>query len=736
MNMDIRCLEHGSNGQRRNQFAVVDLFAGPGGLAEGFAEFHTKGNLRPFPIVLSVENDTVAFKTLLLRHFLRQFQHEIPEEYYGFLNGELEEPDWPARFPDQWQEAAKTVLCLQLGAREAESTINSRVKDIRKKYGGNTVLIGGPPCQIYSLVGRARNAGNSGYDVENDSRTTLYQEYLRILGNLEPAAFVLENVKGILSFSYNGNSVLLKIMEATRNAGYVLIPLSPLQPGLKGLDFAPKDFVVRTEVHGVPQARHRVILVGIRKDLADRLKSSICEEGLLRPMQEVATVRHVLSEMPFLRSGLSRTRDTQEEWLKVIHCAFKKVVRTPSFRNNSNFQEKAKTVCCRLKTISSLSRKSSQTAEIGDSCPSDLRDWIRGSHTLSLTLNETRSHMVADLERYFFAAVYAEVYGKSAKARDFPPELAPNHQNWQSGKFADRYRVQLWDRPSKTVTCHIAKDGHYYIHPDPAQCRSLTVREVARLQTFPDNYFFRGNRTQQYTQVGNAVPPYLAKQIAEALYSVLDDTLRQPQGYFIIDNNTGDHRRITLSSRALLTLFEFLQQVPDSRSRRGRRYPLAQILTLAVMAMLCGARSLYAISQWGHDHSLEMAHALGFDREQTPCYGTLHRVFKSLDHASFKSMLMAWIQTQGWDQNEPWAMNGKQLRGWRGAEMLGGHLVALLGHYSGAILDQQAVSPSGKLATWQQLQEKLPLVGRVVTDVPQYTQRQDNQALEEKSCGR
>jgi len=156
-----------------------------------------------------------------------------------------------------------------------------------------------------------------------------------------------------------------------------------------------------------------------------------------------------------------------------------------------------------------------------DTCPDDLRSWLEDNRLTSLSLHETRGHMVGDLERYLFASSWATATGFSPKAGDFPDELAPKHDNWKSGKFNDRFRVQPWDLPSSTVTCHLSKDGHYFIHPDPAQCRSMTVREAARLQTFPDNYHFKGNRTQQYVQVGNAVPPFLAWKIAAALHQVL-----------------------------------------------------------------------------------------------------------------------------------------------------------------------------------------------------------------------
>lgn len=135
--------------------------------------------------------------------------------------------------------------------------------------------------------------------------------------------------------------------------------------------------------------------------------------------------------------------------------------------------------------------------------------------------------MISDLARYAFCSTFAELEGRPPSSRDFPEALAPDHQSWNSGKFADRFKVQVWDRPSSTVTSHISKDGHYFIHPDPAQCRSLTVREAARLQSFPDDYVFLGNRTSQYVQVGNAVPPVLARQIAMVLGQLLSGSIEQ-----------------------------------------------------------------------------------------------------------------------------------------------------------------------------------------------------------------
>lgn len=514
-------------------YSVVDIFAGPGGLAEGFSSVVGPDGERAFRIDLSIEKEVTAHATLRLRAFLRQFGDELPESYYRFLNDGGDEPDWSKLHPEAWAAANREAWKLELGKEDPELRLNTRLDEIRAASGDGAILIGGPPCQAYSLVGRARNQGKEGYVASADDRHFLYREYIRILDRLRPAAFVMENVKGMLSSSVdNGQSRIMdKVLEDLRGESrggerfrlIALTPRSRRQLDLGTFEPCAADFVVRAEDFGVPQARHRVIVVGLRADLAEDLSETALADIMNRHSQS-ATVGQVIGGMPPLRSGLSRGEDTPETWKEVVVEAMAMVAdldtRLPD-EQQLVFAVTAARHLAQFRSTSMLPGREASGTGIADECPAELRAWLVDASLTRLPNHASRGHMRSDLGRYFFAAVFAEVTGRSPKASDFPDELAPDHQNWNSGKFADRFRVQVRGGPSTTVTSHISKDGHYFIHPDPVQCRSLSVREAARLQTFPDNYLFKGNRTQQYVQVGNAVPPLLARWIGEAIQSIL-----------------------------------------------------------------------------------------------------------------------------------------------------------------------------------------------------------------------
>jgi DNA (cytosine-5)-methyltransferase 1 len=507
------------------QFGIVDLFAGPGGLAEGFSAFSDNGH-HPFRVRLSVEKDPAAHRTLLLRTFLREFDGGFPDAYYTWLNRQDREPNWEMLHPEEWRQANRVAICRELGKELDQRQIDRQVDDIRREFGDRTILIGGPPCQAYSLVGRARNAGNVDYQAKNDPRHFLYRAYIATLHRLKPAAFVMENVKGMLSSKVDGVAVFERVLDDLKAEGYRLVALSAQQRGLFGNgEVGPeaKDFVVRAEEHGLPQARHRVIVVGVRRDL-----EPLPYEGFnLKSSSLRSTVRHVLEGLPVLRSGVTGKLDGAGQWSDTVTAALERLamVRLSGGVDRQSAYDQA-VASARLafrQRNEPLSRMSSAAMLPSSDCPQFLADWLSDAR-LSVTLNhDTRAHMPSDLGRYMFAALFAEAAGRSPNASEFPTFLAPQHVNWQTGKFADRFRVQRWDAPATTVVSHISKDGHYFIHPDPTQCRSLTVREAARLQTFPDNYFFLGNRTEQYIQVGNAVPPLLAHGIASTLWQMLKE---------------------------------------------------------------------------------------------------------------------------------------------------------------------------------------------------------------------
>ncbi len=503
------------------QFPVVDIFAGPGGLSEGFSRFRPKASgERVFRVVASAEKDPAAHATLLLRAFVRQFEEGPPRAYYEYLRNPKGPPPFSATHRAEWEAAAGEALCVTLGESADTQYFHEA---IRTKIGRNDswVLIGGPPCQAYSLVGRSRNKGVRGYRVERDNRHYLYREYLGILSRFRPAVFIMENVKGILSAQVHGSPIFEQILAdladpgrslgAQTTARYEILPLGTYTTETRQ---DASRFVVRSEDFGIPQARHRVILLGVRSDIDHN------GFGCLTSIKR-ARLADAWFGLPPLRSGLTERQDTSNSWLATVENQRRLVLRGLTRKLASTGE-----VLRALRFPRGLERGGTSIRALASRFDSrvahPLQRWLRDDQ-LGLVLNhESRGHMDSDLGRYMFCAAFAEANdGRSPTSGEFPRALAPTHVNWSTGAFADRFRVHSPSNPSATITSHISKDGHYYIHYSPEQCRSMTVREAARLQTFPDNYFFTGNRSQQYIQVGNAVPPLLACQIAEIIWRVL-----------------------------------------------------------------------------------------------------------------------------------------------------------------------------------------------------------------------
>ena len=514
------------------RIGIVDLFSGPGGLGEGFTSVLGQHGEPVFEIDLSVEADAVAHRTLRLRSFLRKVPDGFPSEYYNWQNGLTEEPDWASIWPDEWRTAGEECRHLELGTAEARDVLARRIPEIRQRRGDATVLIGGPPCQAYSLAGRGRKA-SKGFAPHPKDRHLLYREYIDVLRMLRPAAFVMENVKGLLSSRTPEARIIDRVLEDLRAGGgsspYFVFPIAA-PAGADVSNPKPTDFVVHAEKHGVPQARHRVIIMGIRRDLVDEIDPGMLPR--LDRQDEAVTVDMVLGGLPALRSrlsGRSGIRDADDAWGEVIRRATGRMRRYVGRSFSPHVRDRFDRAIARAAASAAKPPRNfaaSITIGVDASCPDALAEWLVDRRVTRPSHHEARAHIPEDLERYLFLASWTEAHGRSPKAYEFPKFLAPNHESWGKG-FADRFRVQAAHHPSSTIVCHIAKDGHYFIHPDPGQVRSLTVREVARLQTFPDNYHFAGTRTQAYVQVGNAVPPFLARQIGEALASSLDKVLRQ-----------------------------------------------------------------------------------------------------------------------------------------------------------------------------------------------------------------
>jgi DNA (cytosine-5)-methyltransferase 1 len=406
----------------------IDLFAGAGGLSEGFIR-------QGFNPVAHVEMDSYAAQTLKTRaafHYLNQNQRL--DLYKGYLKAEITRDElYSAIDPN----VLNTVINNEISndsIDEIFQTIDRKLveQDISKV----DVLIGGPPCQAYSLVGRARDP----YKKENDPRNYLYKQYVKFLEKYNPKVFVFENVPGILTA---GKGRLFEDVRRIMNeAGYNI-----------------EAHILDASAFGVLQKRRRVILIGWIKgwNLCYPTFSNINHNYL---------VSDLFDDMPSLQPG--ETKDFT--YTKPMCDYFKKF-------------------------------------------------GVRSEDDI-LVQHISRAHNDHDREIYRLTLDKWHKEKKRLKYTDVP-EKDRTHNNITA--FLDRFKVVAGDLGySHTVVAHIAKDGHYYIHPDLEQLRSISVREAARIQSFPDNFFFEGPRTAIFTQIGNAVPPLMAEGIAEKIKSMLN----------------------------------------------------------------------------------------------------------------------------------------------------------------------------------------------------------------------
>ena len=503
---------------------IIDLFAGPGGLGEGFSSLRGADGTVKFDIRLSIEKDAEAIKTLTWRAFYREFgkrNETVPVDYYRVM----QEPDITKRenaievlLADHPYGAAAKEEARQVELGSSAWPPELVDKLIRERLNGakDWVLIGGPPCQAYSNAGRSRVGGIH----KGDHRVYLYQEYLRIIKEHSPNVFVMENVQGLLSAKVDGERVFDWMKrDLSMNGEY------ELHSFVREVD-EDKDFMIEAQKFGVPQKRKRVILLGLRK--------GVKHLGQYLEQQNEVPLESVISDLPNLRSGVGKSylgrhphqvtatgrpkrlyeqmEDSFETWSQVFEEGKSKLSQTALEAHVQSIEPSVESLGSEF-----IARKRKKTAA--------LDGWYGDGRIKGVLNHHARTHLKQDLYRYQFAALFAEAWGRFPRLHDYEAygkDLLPDHESAGSGNFADRFRVQMPDVPATTVTCHISKDGHYFIHYDPLQMRSLTVREAARIQTFPDNYLFRGSRTAQYHQVGNAVPPYLAHQLARIVAAVME----------------------------------------------------------------------------------------------------------------------------------------------------------------------------------------------------------------------
>lgn len=415
-----------------NGYNFIDLFAGAGGLSEGFFQ-------AGFNPVAHVEMNPYAAQTLETRscyYYLKKINNL--DLYYSYLKGNICRTEFIRHIPE---EVLKTVLCETM-SKQSLPGIFERIDTILREDAVNQVdvIIGAPPCQAYSLVGRAQSR-HMEIPMEQDPRNNLYLLYADFLKKYTPKMFVFENVMGIKSA--NGGTTWRNIQSYFKRIGYVI--------DCKELNAS--DF-------GVLQTRRRMIIIGWKKG-----SKCLCypEFSIVNPH---TTVNELLRDLPALTPGTEK----------------------------ANYSRK---------------KRSAYVINNGIRTDEDV-----------LTLHQCRPTLPRDIEIYKRAIRLWGDGHQRLNYNDLPDELK-THKNRKS--FTDRFKVVEGDLACcHTILAHLSKDGHYFIHPDIKQHRSITVREAARIQSFPDSYFFEGSRTAQFIQVGNAVPPMMARGIATGIAEKLE----------------------------------------------------------------------------------------------------------------------------------------------------------------------------------------------------------------------
>ena len=407
----------------------IDLFAGAGGLSEGFSEMG-------FNPVAHVEMNPEACNTLRTRacyyYLLKENKLNL---YRDYLLGKMSRDALYSTVPGLVTDTVINQTMSENNMPELFDRINTLLA--KQEVQKIDLLVGGPPCQAYSVVGRAVKSDG----MANDPRNFLYKLYIMVLTKYQPEMFVFENVPGLLTASKG--KYLKDMGEAFDAAGYEI-----------------KYRILNSVDFGVLQNRRRVILIGWKKG-----SNHFYPE--FKAIENRFTVADILNDLPAIQAG--------EE--------------SRNYRTN---------------------RIGRYLAESGIRQQDDVLTW-----------HISRPNIERDKKIY---RIVVETWNKEkrrVKYSELPFELC-THKNRNA--FLDRFKVVAADLPaSHTMMAHISKDGHYFIHPDIDQTRSISVREAARIQSFPDNYFFEGARTAAFTQIGNAVPPLMAKGIAKELLKQLEE---------------------------------------------------------------------------------------------------------------------------------------------------------------------------------------------------------------------